>query len=104
MPKRRPESLSLASVAKEARERASRLPPAPKKKTYSRRQIRPTQRLMSTIGPAHRSCSHQSNRVFAGGDLGLVVGSCACGKRGADVRPDFNWNRKPEPAMGYRRV
>jgi hypothetical protein len=28
----------------------------------------------------------------------------ACGKRGADVRPDFNWNRKPEPAMGYRRV
>jgi hypothetical protein len=29
--------------------------------------------------------------------------SCsACGKRGADVRPDFNWNRKPEAAMGYR--
>jgi hypothetical protein len=26
----------------------------------------------------------------------------ACGKRGADARPDFNWNRKPEPAMGYR--
>jgi hypothetical protein len=26
----------------------------------------------------------------------------ACGKRSADVRPDFNWNRKPAPAMGYR--
>jgi hypothetical protein len=26
----------------------------------------------------------------------------ACGKRGADVRPDFNWNRTPVKAMGYR--
>jgi hypothetical protein len=26
----------------------------------------------------------------------------ACGKRGADVRPDFNWNRKPVAMMGYR--
>ena len=26
----------------------------------------------------------------------------ACGKRGADVRPDFNWDRKPVGAMGYR--
>jgi hypothetical protein len=27
----------------------------------------------------------------------------ACGKRGADVRPDFNWNRPAAPAMmGYR--
>jgi hypothetical protein len=25
-----------------------------------------------------------------------------CGKRGADVRPDFNWNKKPVAAMGYR--
>jgi hypothetical protein len=25
-----------------------------------------------------------------------------CGKRGADVRPDFNWNRKVVAAMGYR--
>ena len=24
----------------------------------------------------------------------------ACGKRGADVRPDFNWNKKPVVAMG----
>ena len=23
-----------------------------------------------------------------------------CGKRGADVRPDFNWNKKPVKAMG----
>src|SRR5207248_8161424 len=26
----------------------------------------------------------------------------ACGKRGADVRPDFNWDRAPVEAMGYR--
>ena len=26
----------------------------------------------------------------------------ACGKRGADARPDFNWNTKPVKAMGYR--
>jgi hypothetical protein len=26
----------------------------------------------------------------------------ACGKRGADVRPDFNWNRQPVEMMGYR--
>jgi hypothetical protein len=25
----------------------------------------------------------------------------ACGKRGADVLPDFNWNRKPRSVMGY---
>jgi hypothetical protein len=26
----------------------------------------------------------------------------ACGKRGVDVRPDFNWNKPPVAAMGYR--
>ena len=26
----------------------------------------------------------------------------ACGKRGADVRPDFNWNRTVMGGMGYR--
>ena len=26
----------------------------------------------------------------------------ACGKRGADVRPDFNWNKQPVGLMGYR--
>lgn len=26
----------------------------------------------------------------------------ACGKRGADVRPDFSWKRKPTGMMGYR--
>jgi hypothetical protein len=25
----------------------------------------------------------------------------ACGKRGADVRPDFNWDKTPVKAMGY---
>jgi hypothetical protein len=26
----------------------------------------------------------------------------ACGKRGADVRPDFNWKGLPVRMMGYR--
>ena len=26
----------------------------------------------------------------------------ACGKRGANVRPDFNWNRTVKATMGYR--
>jgi hypothetical protein len=26
----------------------------------------------------------------------------ACGKCGADVRPDFHWNKPPVKAMGYR--
>jgi hypothetical protein len=26
----------------------------------------------------------------------------ACGKRGADVRPDYHWNKKPVATMGYR--
>jgi hypothetical protein len=26
----------------------------------------------------------------------------ACGRRGADIRPDFNWNKLPTAAMGYR--
>jgi hypothetical protein len=28
----------------------------------------------------------------------------ACGKRGADGRPDFHWNKPPVAAMGYRLV
>ena len=26
----------------------------------------------------------------------------ACGKRGADVRPDFNWDKQPSAMMGFR--
>jgi hypothetical protein len=26
----------------------------------------------------------------------------ACGRRGAEVRPDFNWNQSAVSAMGYR--
>jgi hypothetical protein len=26
----------------------------------------------------------------------------ACGKRGAEVRPDFNWEKTPAGGMGYR--
>jgi hypothetical protein len=28
----------------------------------------------------------------------------ACGKRGADVRPDLNWNRTATAMMGYRNI
>ena len=27
-----------------------------------------------------------------------------CGRRGADVRPDFHWNSPPTAAMGYRNI
>ena len=35
-------------------------------------------------------------------DLEPVFSCKVCGKRGADVRPDFNWNKPPVAAMGYR--
>ena len=35
-------------------------------------------------------------------DIEARVVCRACGKRGADVRPDFNWNRKQVGLMGYR--
>jgi hypothetical protein len=28
----------------------------------------------------------------------------ACGKRGADIRPDFNWQAMPAGGMGYRSI
>jgi hypothetical protein len=34
-------------------------------------------------------------------DLELRFICSACGKRGADVRPDFNWDKTPVKAMGY---
>ena len=35
-------------------------------------------------------------------DLEALFVCRACGKKGADVRPDFNWNKQPVAAMGYR--
>jgi hypothetical protein len=35
-------------------------------------------------------------------DLEPLFTCQACGKRGADVRPDFNWNKQPVAAMGSR--
>ena len=33
----------------------------------------------------------------------LIAGDCtACGRRGAEVRPDLNWNSAPVAMMGYR--
>jgi hypothetical protein len=38
-------------------------------------------------------------------DLEAPFACKACGKRGADVRPNFNWNaRGPVGGMGYRVV
>jgi hypothetical protein len=35
-------------------------------------------------------------------DIGPHFVCQACGKRGAGVRPDFNWQQKPGGGMGYR--
>jgi hypothetical protein len=33
----------------------------------------------------------------------IAGGRCeVCGKRGADVRPDFNWKGTPKAMMGFR--
>jgi hypothetical protein len=35
-------------------------------------------------------------------DIGARYVCRGCGKRGADVRPDFNWNRQLRELKGYR--
>ncbi|GLR85961.1 hypothetical protein [Bradyrhizobium iriomotense] len=35
-------------------------------------------------------------------DIELRFVCSACGRRGADVRQDFNWGTPPSSAMGYR--
>jgi hypothetical protein len=44
----------------------------------------------------------QDQEPEASGDASGVLICSACGKRGGDVRPDFNWNKTPVKAMGYR--
>jgi len=47
-----------------------------------------------------------SMRAYLGCERDWITeteGDCgACGKRGADVRPDFNWDKKQVRATGYR--
>lgn len=58
---------------------------------------------------ADYKCSH-STRIIADqwsddlrlSDLEPKFTCKACGKRGADVRPDFNWQAMPVAGMGYR--
>jgi hypothetical protein len=62
-----------------------------------RERARPTMRLSlqplaSDRWPDDRRLSDLKSRFICSG----------CGKRGADVRPDFNWNKKPGRMMGYR--
>jgi len=40
--------------------------------------------------------------VSGSGDLERTHRRVACGKRGADVRPDFNWDKASDKAMSYR--
>ena len=58
---------------------------------------------------AHYRCSHS---IAVSGDslpddlrlsdIEARFTCSVCGKRGADVRPDFSWNRKQVSVMGYR--
>jgi hypothetical protein len=47
------------------------------------------------------SPSAQTDGLITSGSLEARFVCKACGKRGADVRPDFNWNKQPVAAMGY---
>jgi hypothetical protein len=58
---------------------------------------------------AHYRCSHSI--AISGdrwpddvrlSDIAPRLICAACGHRGADVRPDFNWNKQPVKMMGYR--
>ena len=58
---------------------------------------------------ADYKCSH-SIAVSAGqwpddvrlSDIEPQFTCTACGKRGADVRPDFDWSKEPVAMLGYR--
>ncbi len=54
-------------------------------------------------------CSHStamSGDVWPGdarlSDIENWFACSVCGKRGAEVRPDFNWYKRPVGMMGYR--
>jgi hypothetical protein len=47
-------------------------------------------------------CDQNQIRRTGYASVAIRIDIRACGKRGADVRPDFNWNRKQVSVMGYR--
>ena len=57
-------------------------------------------------------CSHSTKAMADGWDDDLRLSDIEdrfvcqrCGKRGADIRPDFDWNRTDPPGgMGYRKA
>jgi hypothetical protein len=56
---------------------------------------------------ADYKCSHSNRaqrRPLAGSTIGYRVAVClpGRGKRGADARPDFNWDKTATAMMGYR--
>ena len=55
------------------------------------------QKVVRGKGPGGRRLRIRSAEVTASGRTG-------CGKRGADFRPDFNWNKASVKAMCYRRA
>ena len=66
-------------------------------------------KIVANGPPADYRCSHSiamSGNQWADevrlSDLEAGFVCSVCGKRGADVRPDFNWNKKAVGAMCYR--
>jgi hypothetical protein len=58
---------------------------------------------------ADYGCSHLIEALADGWDDDMKLSDIeprfvctACGKRGADVRPNFYWEKKPLGGMGYR--
>jgi hypothetical protein len=75
--------------------REERIDPSPLKRTQFLRWARAQSSSLSISGDAWPDDARLS-------DIEERFTCRACGKRGADVRPDFNWNKKSVGAMGYR--
>jgi hypothetical protein len=83
-------------------------PPRPQKITFGEMRSSSVRGLLVYCADYH--CSHSSaisadpwpDQVRLSDDLEPRFTCKACGRRGADVRPDFHWNKPSVAAMGYR--
>jgi len=57
---------------------------------------------LPTTAPLLAPTTAAATRSPSAATLGLALSAKHCGKRGADVRPDFNWDKQPVRVMGYR--
>ena len=80
---------------------------APLKITFAQMRDMSVRGLLVYCADYH--CSHcvaisveQWADDFRLSDLEERFAYSVCGKHGADVRPDLNWNAKPVGGMGYR--